>query len=119
MSEMCQSKFVIKRVSSLIKVRSEQDIVEDSTPITLFGGEHFSFQTVLCIEDRAELSVSIKSPLEAYIKTYVVKDVVMDYPVNPDRNDEDYLTKIPGTMPDLLVPLEKQNGYVRMHQKEY
>ena len=39
---------------------------------------------------------------------YSVKNVYMDKPTIRD-SDADYITKEPGMMPDVLIPLEEQN----------
>lgn len=111
------SKISMKRVSSLLKIRSEQDIREDQAEIYVLPGEHFSYQVVMESDGSMELTAQVRSPIAQYVKVYVVRDVIMDYPVNPGRSDEDFLTRQPGQMPDLLVPLSEQNGYLKVNQK--
>ena len=47
------------------------------------------------------------------MKLYSVKEVFMDMPVTADFPEENYITKEPGFMPDILKPVE-ENDYIFM-----
>ncbi len=57
--------------------------------------------------------MQVISPLKDYIKLYTVKNTVMDFAVYEDA-DDDYITKEPGLMPDILMPLELENDSLRL-----
>lgn len=105
----------LKQISSLEKIRNIGDI-EKCTPIgnkMLLGGETFSFQHILSTDSAVEIKVGINSPIADCVRVYELKNTVMDYPCDPTVSDDDYITKVPGIMPDLLVPIEDTDGYVR------
>ncbi len=99
--------FSINQFSSLEKIRCKADIPKKSiTKKLLLKGERFSYQIAVCSDAMIDLCVSIKSPLKDYINLYKVCDVIMDYPCNREIQDDDYITKEPGSMPDMLKPLD-------------
>lgn len=101
----------IKTISSLEKVRSAQQEVERlSNHKIMLGGETFSYQQLIRVEERTVIKVRVESPIADCVHLYVVKNAAMDLPAYADRNDADYITKEPGLMPDILVPLEEQNN---------
>ena len=113
-------KIEIKQVSSLDKIRSYADAKTVLTRKTLLKGEKFNFQQVFYCSKQAEISVSVNSELKDFIKLYEVKETNMDFPCYPKidgenypEDDDDYITKTPGLMPDLLVPIEEQNGFIK------
>ena len=100
-------EFLIKQISNLEKIRSASDIPAKTLDSkVLLGGERFSYQVVVLADAMLDLVVNIKSPLNDYIKLYKVTDVIMDFPCYRDRCDDDYITLDPGSMPDLLRPLD-------------
>ena len=106
---------MIKQMSSLKKIRNTEDMKKgEINKKLMFGGETFSYQTALYSEDKIDVGLSVESLLKDYIKLYLVKNVMMDYPIEPFSRDEDFLTKEPGVMPDLLLPAEEQNNCVRL-----
>ena len=107
--------FTLKQISSLEKVRlmDQPDFPEISRK-TVFRGERFSYQTALFTDmQMLAVEISVESPCKDWIKLYAIKNAVMDMPIFPMQPEqEDYITREPGLMPDILVPLEEQNGIV-------
>lgn len=116
---------IVKQISSLEKVRSEANMLYDELKRKiLLRGERFSYQ-IAAKSDRYNNEVSelggrieIDSPLSPYIKIFYVDNAVMDCPTD-DVNaafEADYITKEPGLMPDILVPIEEQENiwFVRL-----
>ena len=105
----------VKQVSSLEKIRSTNDMAyPDIQKVNILPGEHYSYQVVVVDKsntiDRKVLKITIDSPIAEYVKIYSVKHTLVDFPCN-DNVDDDYLTKQPCMMPDVLIPLEDQGGY--------
>ncbi len=103
-----------EQISNAEKIRSireygRQELLKQQ----LLRGEQFSYQIVLYSETACTLKVSLESPLKEYIRLYAVKNAVMDYPGKPSW-DDDYIAEEPGLMPDILVPLQEQNGLLEM-----
>ena len=99
----------IKQLSALEKVRPQDALTApEQLSRTVFLGERVSYQLVFHCGNMMDevLEVSIQSPLLPYIRVYQVKRAIMDYPAYPDCTDENYITKEPGIMPDILVPFE-------------
>ena len=106
-------KLIMKQVSSLEKIRGGKvDGIAPVGNVTLLQGESFSYQIALETSDRTTTALTLESPLEQYITLYSVKATPADFPVYSDA-DDDYLIKEPGLMPDLLLPLCKENPFVR------
>ena len=107
----------VKQISSLEKVRpcGIGDVKAIDSAI-LLGGERFSYQVAIESEKNREFTVSVSSPLKEYIKVYAVKNVVMDYPTEANP-DEDLITKEPGLMPDLLLPIEDEGNVIRLENE--
>lgn len=106
-------KLIMKQVSSLEKIRGGKlGNVTQVGSATLLQGETFSYQIALETSDRATTVLTLESPLEQYITLYSVKETPADFPVYTGA-DDDYLIKEPGLMPDLLLPLCKDDLSVR------
>lgn len=106
-------QITIKQISSLEKVRIFDSLPENElTHKKVFGGERFSYQIAVKNAERAVavLAISAASDLLPYIKLYRVVQSAMDYPIYPFCEDEDYITKEPGLMPDMLLPLCEQDN---------
>jgi len=105
----------IKHFSSLVKLRSAQDFEGDeiNNALTL-AGESFSYQLAIISDSDAELTFEVSPELKEFITLYYVTETVMDYPIYDFSADEDYITRTPGTMPDLLVPTQPTNNYTRI-----
>ena len=111
--------FYLRQISSLEKVRlRDPQIEKELFSKKVFRGERFSYQVAVwdASDYLAELRVQVESPLQDYIKAYVVSNVPMDFPTYKGCTDEDYITKEPGLMPDLLVPLEERNGILDVYE---
>lgn len=111
------SSFCLRQISSLEKVRLHDPIIEGELfHKRVFRGERFSYQIGLwdLKNYMTELRVQIRSPLAAHITAYKAVNAPMDLPTFPFCKDEDYITREPGLMPDLLVPLEQHNGIVQI-----
>ncbi len=97
----------VKQISSLEKIRCKADIPDKNIKNKLvLAGETFSYQIAVCADEMLDLKISVSSPLKECIRLYKVCDAVMDFPCYRDRCDDDYITKDPGSMPDILRPLE-------------
>ena len=99
----------MKVLSSLDKVRACDDVTElGIKKLTALKGESVNFQVYVRIEQRLTMKTRVESELSDYITLYAVKDAVMDYIW---FYDDDVITEKPGLMPDILSPIDEQNGY--------
>lgn len=104
---------MLRQVSSLEKIRPRG--IGDAKPIEkkiLMGGESFSWQLALETPDRVELTARVESKVARWVQLYAVVNTVMDVACYSSA-DDDYLTKEPGIMPDMLLPMEGQDA--KMH----
>ena len=103
----------VKQVSSLEKIRVNG--IGNVAPFqrkTVMRGQFFAYQIAISSSNNAFLSVKLESELAKNIEMYSVKNVFMDLPIYGGA-DDDYITKEPSLMPDLLQPLKgavKLNG---------
>ena len=103
----------VKQVNPLEKIRVTDELnYSEITSAKVLKGERFSYQLALR-GTWALLSVEVESKLKDNIKVYAVENAVMDYVVDGYATDDDYITKEPGIMPDILLPFE-ENGSVKM-----
>lgn len=110
-----EEKFCLRQVSSLEKIRlSDPPVEQEIFSKRMFRGERFSYQIGVWDLNNymTELRIQIESPLLEYIKAYKVVNVPMDLPAFPFTKDDDYITRTPGLMPDVLVPLEKHHNII-------
>jgi len=110
--------FILRQFSSLEKVRlRDPQIEKELFSKKVFRGERFNYQVGVWDNSDylAELRVKVTSPLQDHIKAYVVSNVPMDFPTYAGCQDDDYITKEPGLMPDLLIPLEERNGILDIY----
>ncbi len=109
---------IIKQISSLEKVRLKDELNYDEIVSSrVLKGERFSYQIAVHGDAWAMLRVSVESKLKDYIKVYIVENAPMDFPVSdPDirHTDDDYITKTPGLMPDILLPAEEKNSVLKL-----
>jgi hypothetical protein len=77
------------------------------------GGQEFSWQLALQTPDRVELTARVESPLAPYVTVYSVVNTVMEVACYSSA-DDDYITKEPGIMPDMLLPMEGENARVHL-----
>ncbi len=112
------NSFYLRQISSLEKVRLNDPQIENEIfSKRVFLGERFSYQVAaweLSNKNMTELRIRIESPLKEHIKAYAVANVPMDLPTFPFCNDDDYITKEPGLMPDLLIPIEEHNNVIEI-----
>lgn len=102
----------IKQVSELEKIRSLKDF--DARRLerqNILCGEKYCYQIAIYSERLQIFHVSVKSPIKKYVKLYAVKETVMDFPSN-DYDDDDFITKERGLMPDMLLPLAEQKNCI-------
>ena len=105
--------YIVKQISSLEKVRVGSNIdYNEINAKTLLKGERFSYQIAYNINVCTTAKLSVESELKDYVKLYSVENVVMDMPVSYVEAglDNDYITKEPGLMPDVLVPMEERDN---------
>lgn len=102
-------KFQIVQVSSLEKVRALDSLnLSEVRKKVVLAGERVSYQICMKCDDRVEAAVSVESDFVGGVRLYAVKDACMDLPAREkDMEGEDYVTLEPGSMPDILVPLEE------------
>lgn len=97
----------IKQVSSLEKIRN-WEIADISDEQTVLAGERFSYQLWVNTTEPIAFTVSLTGELAEYAAVYRVRDAVLDTPmVVPVAETDDYLTRQPGLMPDILEPTDK------------
>lgn len=111
----------VKQISSLEKVRRQSDMqYYEIKKKSLLRGERFSYQIAAScdIYYLSKMNVSmvgkleIDSPLSPYIKIFNVENAVMDCPITEVNAglESNYITKEPGLMPDILVPVEEKGN---------
>lgn len=105
----------IKQVSSLIKVRNIEDFKEtDILQEKLYKGEHFAYQVSVYSGTNVKAICEIESPLTEYITAYTVNNAVVDYAA-PSFADDDFISKEPCIMPDILIPLSDHENIVHLN----
>ena len=95
---------ILKQVSSLEKIRPCG--IGEAKPVhtaRVLGGQSFSYQVALQTTERLEITAVAESALSP--KLYAVVNTVMDVACYSSA-DDDYITKEPGIMPDMLLPME-------------
>lgn len=98
----------IVQISSMEKVRANDILNYDEiSQISVLGGERFSYQICMKADSTIFVSVSVESEISEHVQLYQVREVYMDAPVTKEVPMEDYITKEPGFMPDLLVPMNE------------
>jgi len=102
------------QVSSLVKTRPEEICTSrEITSKKLMKGEVFSYQITLWTDRKADFEVTFESPIKEFIKLYTVKNSYVDFPTY-DWGCDDYITKTPCLMPDMLAPLEDESYKLRL-----
>ena len=104
---------LLRQVSAMEKIRpcgmGDPILIEDKQ---LMGGEQFSYQLALQTPERVEFTHQVDSPVADWVRVYSVVNTVMDVACYQSA-DDDYITKEPGIMPDMLLPME--GAYSRVH----
>ena len=113
---------IVKQVSSMEKIRScGMGNPTEIRKMTVLKGQTFSYQIAIESSNNSEITIDIISPLKEYVKLYSVKNVIMDLAAYTDNEelfpvpDDDYITKEPGMMPDMLLPGEYEGNMYRFH----
>lgn len=107
-------EFELRQVSSLEKIRPAG--IGDAKPVEkklLMGGESFSYQLALQTPERVEISGRVESQVANWVQLYAVVNTVMDVACYSTA-DDDYLTKEPGIMPDMLLPMEGKDELMHL-----
>ena len=101
--------FKLLQISSIHKPQ-KADYKEISNECVLLG-ERFSYILCAASEQNFYADIKVLSPLKEYIKLYVIENAVMDMPTTMKVEEtEGYISKEPGLMPDILVPIEEYRG---------
>lgn len=101
--------FKLLQISSMHKPQ-KADYKEISNECVLLG-ERFSYILCAASEQNFYADIKVLSPLKEYIKLYVIENAVMDMPTTMKVEEtEGYISKEPGLMPDILVPIEEYRG---------
>ncbi|MBO4354447.1 MAG: DUF4091 domain-containing protein [Clostridia bacterium] len=101
----------LKTVSSLEKVFIDSKITDyaETSRLSALRGERVSFQVAFTTGEGVErcemCAVSLSGDLAPLSRVRKVKNVPVEYPVYPDRTDDNYLRKTAGLYPDLLLPM--------------
>ncbi|MBE7053414.1 MAG: DUF4091 domain-containing protein [Ruminococcaceae bacterium] len=109
----------VKQVSSLEKILPNGSI-ENYSEInkkTLLKGQSFSYQIAIETSHNAELKIELISPIKDYVNVYVVKNSICDMPTYFDTKDENFITKEPCLIPDVLMPFEDEGNVIRLNNE--
>ena len=105
---------LLRQVSSLEKIRPVGiGDVKALDKGMVMGGQSFSYQIGLQTPDRVEFTAQVDSPVAQWVHLYAVVNTVMDVACYSTA-DDDYITKEPGIMPDLLLPMEGENRLLHL-----
>ena len=105
---------LLRQVSSMEKIRPcGIGQAQPLEAVRLMGGQAFSYQLALQTPDRVELSASVEGEAAAWAQLYAVVNTVMDVACYSSA-DDDYITKEPGIMPDMLLPMEGENALMHL-----
>lgn len=103
----------VKQISSLPKVRLDSELAyPEIKAAEVLRGERFSYQVVFRACTAQTLHLFIESELKPYIRLYQVNQSPCDAVVTEavGMTDPDFLTRLPGMIPDLLTPLGEGLG---------
>lgn len=101
----------LKKISSLEKIQAfEGNYHTVSDEVKLLGGEHYAYQLAIAADTTSKISISVNSDIKEYLTVYAVNDVPMDKATHDSVSDDNYITKDPCLMPDLLIPLSKTSN---------
>jgi len=112
----------VLQISSMEKVRgNEFPVCDEICKKTVLKGERFSYQIVLQSDEWLNGTIEVVSDFGDAVRVFYVLNAVMDNPVtDPSAEaDDDYITKEPGLMPDILQPIAERNNIwmTGMHTK--
>ncbi len=109
MDNISQKNTVMKIISSLDKIRDKDDLRDyEISSLSALKGENVNFQIYFEVPEKQLTKPILESELSEFITLYEVRNVNMDFIW---QADDDVITKKPGIMPDLLVPLSDIDGY--------
>lgn len=100
----------VKQISSLEKVRHDSDMnYNEIFYKNVLQGERVSWQIAIKSDEHVRAYVKVISPLSDYVKLFYVENAVMDAAAVRDEafEDDGYITKEPGIMPDILKPINE------------
>ena len=103
----------VKQISSLHKVQLGASLdYPEVNAAELLKGERFSYQIVYRANDARMVEFSTEGELKQYIRLYQVNQSPFDAPVTEvvGMTDPDFISRVPGLMPDLLTPLNEGFG---------
>ena len=103
----------LNQVSALEKVRARDGArFKEYSEFTALQGQRLSYQIVIGTIGIREKTrkMWVESELRDFIRLYRVKEVAVDLPSREPVCDEDYLLTAPGSLPDVLIPLEHQGN---------
>ena len=109
----------VKQVSSLEKILPNEsiEIYSEINKKTLLKGQSFSYQIAIETSHNAEFKIELISPIKEYANIYVVKNSICDMPTYFDTKDENFITKEPCLIPDVLMPLEDEDSVIRLNNE--
>ncbi|MBE6651351.1 MAG: DUF4091 domain-containing protein [Ruminococcaceae bacterium] len=110
----------IKQISSLEKVLPNSLLgYNEIYQKTILKGQSFSYQIVMHETSAVLYEISLDSPISDSVTLYEVQNEVMDLPTSAPGYDGDFITEIPGIMPDILMPLSISQNTVKVSYGAY
>lgn len=107
-------EITVKQISSLNKILPSRPInCTEFKQKTAMKGEIFSYQISLATTETLEFDVSVNSDINDGIMLYSVKNSPVDFPTYTFADDE-YITKEPCLIPDMLMPLSLENNRLKV-----
>ncbi len=111
---MHMARVVLRMVSSLQKIFLTKEPVAEEENGQTFSNGCFSYQIAFRCEafpgNRANLKISVESPLDLFTDTYVIESVPCQSPCG-EITDDIYESTEPGLFPDAMIPLNKHPGW--------
>ena len=104
---------VIKQISALEKVCLHDELnLKEINSYAVLQGQRLSYQVVIDASNFKWVTkkVWIESEIADHVRLYRVKEVLVDKITREEVCDDDCLIKKPGTLPDVLIPIEHQNN---------
>ncbi|MBQ7897572.1 MAG: DUF4091 domain-containing protein [Clostridia bacterium] len=108
----------VKQISYLEKVRiSSPEEYPEINEIDALKNQRVCYQIVLSSDKYLHVKAHVESDLP--VSLYCVRDVFADTPFTQPGADKDgYIINEPGMIPDVLIPLEEQNGFVTVKDRD-
>ena len=109
---------IIKQVSSLETIFSYKTAASVECA-TVLRGERFSYQLVIIPPKNYRYRIKVDAPqMGDSVIIYKVRDAVMDYPFSGIDENSDLLTRTPGLIPDILIPIKDENNCITLHEHD-